>query len=210
MAIFLESYIKHSDTKFPPNSLIHTYNTHYFNDYDEAKEALMNKVLLPGEIAYFYYYDTTAPNGVNALAGLGPLKSGSGNIIFKNAQQIEDEANIINASINDIFNYMDNTSTYVLDICTNIHNNLYELNIFKEDTSLYINRLNFHINSTKYELLEKIIDLSINKANKTELSDFITKNETNSIISDLSTNLIQKINQLEQRIIDLENRLNTP
>ncbi len=85
MAIFLESYIKHSDTKFPPNSLIHTYNTHYFNDYDEAKEALMNKVLLPGEIAYFYYYDTTAPNGVNALAGLGPLKSGSGNIIFKNA-----------------------------------------------------------------------------------------------------------------------------
>ncbi len=105
---------------------------------------------------------------------------------------------------------MDNTSTYVLDICTNIHNNLYELNIFKEDTSLYINRLNFHINSTKYELLEKIIDLSINKANKTELSDFITKNETNSIISDLSTNLIQKINQLEQRIIDLENRLNTP
>lgn len=49
----------------------------------------MYKVLLPGEVAFAYYYDNTCEHGINAIFAVGPIVHGSGNIFFHNAKQLD-------------------------------------------------------------------------------------------------------------------------
>ena len=91
MSLFLDkNYISTKyDTKYPMDCLVHTYNKKYFNNQEETLNTLMNKVLLPGEVAFGYYYDPDAKYGTNAIFAVGPLSHGSGNIIFKNSTDID-------------------------------------------------------------------------------------------------------------------------
>lgn len=50
---------------------------------------LMYKVLLPGEVAFAYYYDNTCEHGINAIFAVGPIVHGSGNVFFHNAKQLD-------------------------------------------------------------------------------------------------------------------------
>ena len=109
---------------YPDNSIIHTYNTKVFTDYNTAVEQLMYKVLCPGEITFAYYNDENSTYGINAIFAVGPLVHGGGNIIFRNAlelQRIFDELNStiidINVSINKIKN---NLFSSLCDVSTKL------------------------------------------------------------------------------------------
>ena len=97
MAYFIDNIIKRKyDTQYPKDSLIHTYNKNYFESIDEATEMLNNKVLLPGEVAFSYYYDPNIEHGSNAIFAVGPLTNGAGNIIFKNSNDIDKKIESLN------------------------------------------------------------------------------------------------------------------
>jgi hypothetical protein len=90
MGLFLDKRIDTKYTpKYPSDCLVHTYNKKYCSDINTAETLLMNKVLLPGEVAFGYYYDEDASYGTNAIFAVGPLSNGSGNIIFKNSKDID-------------------------------------------------------------------------------------------------------------------------
>lgn len=90
MAVFFNNQVETQHT-YPVNSLIHAYNSKIFEDYESVKTALMNITLLPGEVAFGYYNDPETEYGMNAIFALGPLKNGTGNILFKNADQLDKE-----------------------------------------------------------------------------------------------------------------------
>lgn len=92
MSLFYNNEIR-TNTTYPVDSLIHTFNKKVFNDYEEAKEMLLKKVLLPGEVAFGYYQDPDAEHGINVIFAVGPVKSGTGNTIFKNPDEINNQIN---------------------------------------------------------------------------------------------------------------------
>lgn len=69
-----------------PYSLIHHFNKVCFKNYKEAVTMLKHKNLIPGEVAFAYYYDKTADFGVNAISAVGSIKVGAANIIFDNSE----------------------------------------------------------------------------------------------------------------------------
>jgi hypothetical protein len=101
MALFFDKIIsKKYDTKYPMDCLVHTYNKNYFNNINDTKTMLLNKVLLPGEVAFGYYYDTNASCGSNAIFAVGPLNNTGKNILFKNSDEIDYIVNDLNSYIN--------------------------------------------------------------------------------------------------------------
>ena len=87
MSLFFRNEVK-TNTTYPVDSLIHTFNKKVFKDYAEAEQKLKQKVLLPGEVAFAYYKDPEAEHGINVIFAVGPLKNGTGNTIFKNSDEI--------------------------------------------------------------------------------------------------------------------------
>ena len=89
MALILDDSLRSTAARPLPDSLVHSYNKRCFQNYEVAEQTLINKVLLPGEVAFAYYYDQLSPYGQSAIAAVGPLTHGSGNIIFKNSATID-------------------------------------------------------------------------------------------------------------------------
>lgn len=129
-------------------SLIHHYNKVCFKNYKEAVSVLKNKDLLPGEVAFGYYYDKTANCGVNAITAVGSIKSKSPNILFDNSEnittQIDDLKEIVDVNnektvsiqnsidavkedIDIVKNFVDDVSN-ITETITNIHSDIKDIN----------------------------------------------------------------------------------
>lgn len=154
-------------------SLIHHYNKVCFKNYKEAVSVLENKNLLPGEVAFGYYYDKTANCGVNAITAVGSIKSKSPNILFDNSEnittQIDDLKEIVDVnnektvaiqnSIDavkediDIVKNFVNDASNIAETITNIHSDIKNINS-------NINNLNEHD--------EEILDTLDNHADSIE------------------------------------------
>lgn len=112
----------------PPYGLINHYNKVCFKNYDEAVYKLKVKSLLPGEIAFAYYFDKNAEYGINAIAAVGSIKMGATNIIYDNADDIQslieslstkvDSNNEKFETIVDQFDYINNA---IKDISSRLH-----------------------------------------------------------------------------------------
>ena len=169
MSVFLDNnYISAKyDTQYPMNCLVHTYNKKYFNNQNEAANMLMEKVLLPGEVAFGYYYDPNTSYGINAIFAVGPLSHNGGNILFHNLQDITKYKEDILGFISNISNNID----YIQEINEQFINNKDEL----------INIINTANNQFQTEITN-LSDLITNSVN--DLNTYISqeKQELNNII----------------------------
>lgn len=116
----------------PPYQLINHYNKVCFKNYDEAVSKLKVKNLLPGEMAFAYYFDKTADYGINAIAAVGSIKLGGTNIIYDNAdkvQQLMDKLQDTVSANNEKFDSIKIKLDMLDDISTKLDN------IIKNDSS---------------------------------------------------------------------------
>lgn len=116
----------------PPYQIINHYNKVCFKNYDEAVSKLKVKNLLPGEIAFAYYFDKTADYGINAIAAVGSIKLGGTNIIYDNAdkvQQLMDKLQDTVSANNEKFDSIKTKLDMLDDISTKLDN------IIKNDSS---------------------------------------------------------------------------
>ena len=63
MALYLNNIQNNVNNHKPQDTIIHSYNKLYFSNYDSAYETLANKIMLPGEVTFAYYYDSNSPSG---------------------------------------------------------------------------------------------------------------------------------------------------
>ena len=96
MSLFMNKPVQTEQT-YPFNSVIHTFNSHLFDNIEEAEQMLKDKVLLPGEVAFAYYADPDMEYGMNAIFAIGPLTNGSQNLIFKNNSLLNKEIQKVQA-----------------------------------------------------------------------------------------------------------------
>ena len=116
----------------PPYQIINHYNKVCFKNYDEAVSKLKVKNLLPGEMAFAYYFDKTADYGINAIAAVGSIKLGGTNIIYDNAdkvQQLMDKLQDTVSANNEKFESIKTKLDMLDDISTKLDN------IIKNDSS---------------------------------------------------------------------------
>ena len=116
----------------PPYQIINHYNKVCFKNYDEAVSKLKVKNLLPGEMAFAYYFDKTADYGINAIAAVGSIKLGGTNIIYDNAdkvQQLMDKLQDTVSANNEKFDSIKTKLDMLDDISTKLDN------IIKNDSS---------------------------------------------------------------------------
>ena len=116
----------------PPYQIINHYNKVCFKKYDEAVSKLKIKNLLPGEMAFAYYFDKTADYGINAIAAVGSIKLGGTNIIYDNAdkvQQLMDKLQDTVSANNEKFDSIKTKLDMLDDISTKLDN------IIKNDSS---------------------------------------------------------------------------
>ena len=116
----------------PPYQIINHYNKVCFKNYDEAVSKLKVKNLLPGEMAFAYYFDKTADYGINAIAAVGSIKLGGTNIIYDNAdkvQQLMDKLQDTVSANNEKFDSIKTKLDMLNDISTKLDN------IIKNDSS---------------------------------------------------------------------------
>jgi hypothetical protein len=109
MSLFFNKEIKTNST-YPVDSLIHAFSKKVFEDYDEAELMLLRKVLLPGEVAFAYYKDPDAEHGLNVIFAVGPVKNGTGNVIFKNSDEINkliQECKVIEENIYNTYKFVE-------------------------------------------------------------------------------------------------------
>lgn len=214
MALILDDSLRSTAARPLPDSLVHSYNKRCFQNYEVAEQTLINKVLLPGEVAFAYYYDQLSPYGQSAIAAVGPLTHGSGNIIFKNSATIDaikDDLMTtiadVNASINylredlldsidDALDHLDSSLDEVLEQFTGA-NNTYQLqinNIFnsiEESNTSIMNVVNTSFNSLhtlvtdNYNSLNELIcDVSDGLFNKIETTESSILNYIRTVLSD--------------------------
>lgn len=115
-----------------PYQLINHYNKVCFKNYDEAVSKLKVKNLLPGEMAFAYYFDKTTDYGINAIAAVGSIKLGGTNIIYDNAdkvQQLIDNLQDTVSANNEKFDSIKTKLDMLNDISTKLDN------IIKNDSS---------------------------------------------------------------------------
>ena len=115
-----------------PYQIINHYNKVCFKNYDEAVSKLKVKNLLPGEMAFAYYFDKTADYGINAIAAVGSIKLGGTNIIYDNAdkvQQLMDKLQDTVSANNEKFDSIKTKLDMLDDISTKLDN------IIKNDSS---------------------------------------------------------------------------
>lgn len=185
MSLYLNNTQYSSNNHSPQDTLIHSYNKQYFSDYDSAYETLSNKIMLPGEVTFAYYYDSNSPSGQNAIFAVGPLTQGY-NIVFKNSNEIDIIKNKlyetiadVNASVSYIENTIDSKIIKNNDILTkDITKHIYDISI---DFNLYKNIVNSSINQICTSVIE----------NSSHIQEIETKIE--NIMNTLST-LESKIN----------------
>lgn len=205
MALILDDSLRSTATRPLPDSLVHSYNKRCFQNYEVAEQTLINKVLLPGEVAFAYYYDQLSPYGQSAIAAVGPLTHGTGNIIFKNAASIEAiRGNLmttiadVNASINylredlldsidDALIHLDSSLDAVLEQFTGA-SNTYQIQI--DNISNNLINANTSIMSVLNTSFNDLYTLVTNKSNS-----------LNGLICDVSDGLFNKIETTESSIL---------
>lgn len=191
MALILDDTLRSTAERPLANSLVHSYNKRCFQSYEQAEQALINKVLLPGEFVFAYYYDRLSPYGVNALAAVGPLMHGSGNILFKNSITIDNIVEDLNSTIADV-----NAS----------------INYLREDLLDSIDNALLHLDSSLNDVLEQFVsagntyNISISNLN-TQLIEGDTSimgvvNTSYNILSEKVNNNYNDLNQLIQHVSD--------
>lgn len=177
MSIFLDRQPSQNKL-YPDNSLIHTYNKKIFADYNTAVEQLMYKVLCPGEIGFAYYYDENSEYGINAIFAVGPIIQGGGNILFKNALEL-------NQIFNELNNTITNINVSINKIQTDLFNELYDVSV-RLDKALCdtlnkvtgpLNIYQQQINDINQDLYEIKIDIKT-KASQEQLDSLILQHDT--------------------------------
>ena len=191
MALILDDTLRSTAERPLANSLVHSYNKRCFQSYEQAEQALINKVLLPGEFVFAYYYDRLSPYGVNALAAVGPLMHGSGNILFKNSITIDNIVEDLNSTIADV-----NAS----------------INYLREDLLDSIDNALLHLDSSLNDVLEQFVsagntyNISISNLNKQiiegDTSIMGVVNTSYNILSEKVNNNYNDLNQLIQNVSD--------
>lgn len=181
MSIFLDKEFisRKYDTKYPMDCLVHTYNKKYFNNREEAETMLMEKVLLPGEVAFGYYYDPLSASGTNAVFAVGPLSYQGGNILFKNATDVSSYTSTLD-------DYITNINEYITEVNTQLQSSM-------DDFTNIINESLDYINNEKQNMIDAIT--TVTNANI---------NNTNVNVLDLST----KINNLQVQLDIIQEQLN--
>lgn len=191
MALILDDTLRSTAEMPLANSLVHSYNKRCFQSYEQAEQALINKVLLPGEFVFAYYYDRLSPYGVNALAAVGPLMHGSGNILFKNSITIDNIVEDLNSTIADV-----NAS----------------INYLREDLLDSIDNALLHLDASLNDVLEQFVsagntyNISISNLNKQiiegDTSIMGVVNTSYNILSEKVNNNYNDLNQLIQNVSD--------
>ena len=206
MALILDDTLRSTAEMPLANSLVHSYNKRCFQSYEQAEQALINKVLLPGEFVFAYYYDRLSPYGVNALAAVGPLMHGSGNILFKNSITIDNIVEDLNSTIADV-----NASINYLreDLLDSIDNALLHLDASLNDVLEQFvsagNTYNISISNLNTQLIEG--DTSIMGVVNTSyniLSEKVNNNynDLSSLIQNVSDGLNTKIDTVNTSLIN--------
>ncbi len=146
----------------PPYGLINHYNKVCFKNYEEAVYKLKIKTLLPGEIAFAYYFDKSAEYGINAIAAVGSIKMGATNIIFDNIEDIQSYIEDLKEHVDSnsekfdaIIDQFDQIKRDFSDISTKINKS--------DDTS--------NINGSISNITDKIDDIIADNASLTERID---------------------------------------
>lgn len=217
MALFLEETYNRQPQKMS-DSLIHSYNKKCFSDLATAEETLMNKVLLPGETAFAYYYDAQNIYGQSAIFAVGPLTHGTGNILYKNADQIDNLVTILEETIADVnasINYLEEDLTENLNLhiktsnsslsdiyntLSNNSNNISEL-IVRSNKLEEIQQLEHTLFKEQFNNLSNDVSIKYN-----ELSDLTLSNKENydKLIEDVS----YRFNNIDNNIININSSLN--
>lgn len=195
MALILDDTLRSTAEMPLANSLVHSYNKRCFQSYEQAEQSLINKVLLPGELVFAYYYDRLSPYGVNALAAVGPLMHGSGNILFKNSLTIDNIVEDLNSTIADV-----NAS----------------INYLREDLLDSIDNALLHLDASLNDVLEQFVsagntyNISISNLN-TQLieGDTSIMGVVNTSYNILSEKVNNNYNDLSQLIQNVSDGLNT-
>lgn len=149
----------------PPYGLINHYNKVCFKNYDEAVYKLKVKTLLPGEIAFAYYFDKNAEYGINAIAAVGSIKMGATNIIYDNADDIQSLIDSLSTKVdsnNEKFDAIIDQFEGINNAIKDISNRLNKTED-KNDTS--------NIDSSISNITDKIDDIIADNASLTERID---------------------------------------
>lgn len=210
-----------------PFSVIHHFNKVCFKNVSEATTILKNKHLLPGEVGFAYYYDKTAEYGINAIAAVGSLKVGGANILFNNAESVQElidklssnnnsnnekiiafqnTLDSIKEQLNKVTEFIDKSDqrdasiNELFDITDSIDSSLDEImNVkFAAVDASFANLYNY---KEEHEIFSTALDASVK-----ELFDKSDKqgSDTSIIVSDitdLSTNVYKKIEETKQELI---------
>lgn len=220
MSLFLDkNYISTKyDTKYPMDCLVHTYNKKYFNNQEETLDMLMKKVLLPGEVAFGYYYDENTSYGTNAIFAVGPLSNGAGNIIFKNSNDIdnlikdlstyitEEKENIdlyLQNAIDNIDELINNANNYLQNIQSNIDNIISDSSDLIQQLHIYNTSIN-EILTFNNEIQDNLDDILILLHDRIEdVSNYIITLINQSFTGEnKNTSLYYIINEFKQDIQD--------
>ena len=193
----------------PPYQIINHYNKVCFKNYDEAVSKLKVKNLLPGEMAFAYYFDKTADYGINAIAAVGSIKLGGTNIIYDNAdkvQQLMDKLQDTVSANNEKFDsiktkldMLDDISTKLDNIIKNDSSNSSTITSIKKDIE--------NLKDTDTSILERLdtIDSQVN-----QVSEYLEAHEEFAQALDASVKKLRddvdnlgldgKLNELDQKI----------
>ena len=194
----------------PPYQIINHYNKVCFKNYDEAVSKLKVKNLLPGEMAFAYYFDKTADYGINAIAAVGSIKLGGTNIIYDNAdkvQQLMDKLQDTVSANNEKFDSIKTKLDMLDDISTKLDN------IIKNDSSTITDSLDNikkdieNLKDTDTSILERLdtIDSQVN-----QVGEYLETHEEFAQALDASVKKLRddvdnlrldgKLNELDQKI----------
>lgn len=196
-----------------PFQLINHYNKVCFKNYEEAVSKLKVKNLLPGEMAFAYYFDKTADYGINSIAAVGSIKLGGTNIIYDNAdkvQQLMDKLQDTVSVNNEKFDSIKDKLDILDDISTKIDS------IIKNDSS-NSSTFNSPLDGIKADIeILKAVDSSITDRIDTidtqvsQVSEYIETHEVFAQALDASVKKLRedmdnigldgKLNEIEQKI----------
>ena len=205
MALNLDDYNRPTAATQLSDSLVHSYIKKCFMNYDIAEQTLLNKVLLPGEVAFAYYYDELSPSGQSTIAAVGPLTHGSCNIIFKNSVTIDAIRDRLMSTITDVNSSINYLREELLEGINKALNHLdSSLNDAMEEFAGASNTYQIQINNISTNIVKgdtsimNVVNSSYNKLSA-QVSD--NYNTLNKLIRDISNGLYDKIEEGDTSII---------
>lgn len=151
MALYLNNAQYSSSNQQNNDTLICKYNKQFFPNYETAVTSLSQLTLLPGEMAFAYYYDSNTCDGQNSIFAVGPLSQGT-NIIYKNSNDINNVINSLNETIVDINTSISYTENNINSSISSIYNNIKTLDSLINTNTNDIIDLKSNIVKNKYDI----------------------------------------------------------